>query len=83
MTIFKITTEDEQADLLRTLLKGSSFIKSIEEERQATRSDVSDVSSSDKIKSLLEEAKGRGLFADINDASEWQREIRKEWDRGF
>jgi hypothetical protein len=31
----------------------------------------------------MEEAEGKNLFADIKDPSEWQRELRKEWDRDF
>ncbi len=28
-------------------------------------------------------SKGKDLFKNIEDPSEWQREIRKEWDRDF
>ena len=35
----------------------------------------------ERIKKILDEAKGKDLFKDIEDPSEWQRELRKEWDR--
>jgi hypothetical protein len=36
-----------------------------------------------KIKKLLEDARGKNLFADIKDPAKWQRKIRKEWDHDF
>jgi hypothetical protein len=84
MTILKITIEDEQAGSLRNLLKGVSYIKKIEEEPVVSENAVFDkISPLEKIKQLLEEAKGKNLFKDIKDPSEWQRELRKEWDRDF
>ena len=37
----------------------------------------------ESIKAIMEEAKGKNVFQAIEDPSEWQREIRKEWDRDF
>ncbi len=79
MTILKITIEDEQAISLRNLLNGVSYIKKIEEESLVSENAVSyKASSLEKIKQILEEAKGKDLFKHIKDPSEWQREIRKE-----
>jgi Xaa-Pro aminopeptidase len=80
MTILKVTVNDEQADELRALLNNISFVMSVEQER--LKIDESNVTYS-KIKKVLDEAKGKDLFKDIKDPVEWQRSIRKEWERDF
>ena len=82
MTTIKVTVEDENADLLKKLLQEVSFVKNVEEEVVVNKSHEAK-SSYDRIKKLLNEAKGKNLFADIKDPVEWQRELRKEWDRDF
>ena len=37
----------------------------------------------DRINRILDEAKSKNLFKDIEEPSEWQREMRKEWERDF
>ena len=82
MTILKITVEDKQAGLLRKLLQDVSYVKNIEEEHLAVTEKYNDNESVlYRIKRILDEAKGKDLFKDIEDPSEWQRELRKEWDR--
>ncbi len=84
MTILKITVEDEQADILRKLLQEVSFVKNIEEEHPGDRNTGTNAASSyQQIKKLLDNAEGKNLFKDIDDPSQWQRELRKEWDRDF
>jgi hypothetical protein len=83
MTVLKITVEDEQADLVRKLLHGVSFVKSIEEEPVVKLELPEKGSTVDRIKKILDEAKHKNLFTDIKDPVEWQRELRKEWDRDF
>ncbi len=79
MTILKITVEDEHADLLRKLLQEISFVKSIDDEHQANI--INTESTVYKITKIMDEAKGKDLFKNIEDPSAWQRELRKEWDR--
>lgn len=84
MTILKITVEDEQVALLRELLKQVSFVKNIEEDHSSSTINPSNTDPSyNNVKKLLDEARGKNLFKNINDPSEWQRELRKEWDRDF
>ncbi|MDB4905154.1 MAG: hypothetical protein JWQ63_4435 [Mucilaginibacter sp.] len=84
MTILKVTVEDEQADNLRKLLQEVPFVKNIEEENLTDNNKIKITESSyERIKKILDEAKGKNLFKDIEDPSEWQREIRKEWERDF
>ncbi|GAC1313358.1 MAG: hypothetical protein NVSMB24_36470 [Mucilaginibacter sp.] len=84
MTILKITVEDEQVALLRELLKQVSFVKNIEEDHSTNVINASNTEPAyDRVKKLLEDAKGKNLFKNIDDPSEWQRELRKEWDRDF
>jgi len=40
--------------------------------------DQTEQSSLERIKMILQEAKGKNLFEEITHPSEWQREIRKE-----
>jgi hypothetical protein len=84
MTILKITVEDEHVGLLRKLLNEVPFVKNIEEEPKVFDNEVYEPKSSlERIKKILDEAKGKNLFEDIKDPVEWQREIRKEWNRDY
>jgi hypothetical protein len=84
MTTFKVTVEDEQADQLKELLQNVSFVKSVEEETSLTENLLAEPESPyERIKKILDSAKGKDLFKEIDDPSEWQRQIRKEWDRDF
>lgn len=84
MTTFIVTVEDEQADKLKKLLQDTSFVKSIVEEEPGNTGMVSEPETAyERIRKILDSAKGKNLFKDIKDPSEWQREIRKEWDRDF
>lgn len=84
MTTFKVVVEDEQAGLLKKLLQEVSFVKSVEEDTAVVTNKFQEPELHyERIKKILEDAKGKNLFKDIKDPSEWQREIRKEWDRDF
>ncbi len=83
MTIIKVTVEDESADLLKKLLKEVSFVKSIEEEPIVIDTLQEPEPPYARIKKILDDAKGKNLFEEIKDPSEWQHELRKEWDRDF
>lgn len=83
MTTLRITVEDENAGTLKKLLQEVSFVKSIEEESVVEKDSGGKETSLERIKKILEEAKGKNLFKDIEDPVEWQREVRKEWDRDF
>lgn len=37
----------------------------------------------ERITTILNDYKGRNFFATIKDPVEWQRELRREWDRDF
>ena len=80
MVTLKVTVEDEQADALKNLLKEVSFVRSVEEETRTAQLEEPNTPY-ERIKSILDSAKGKNLFEDIKDPSAWQREIRKEWDR--
>jgi len=80
MTILKVMVDDDQADELKRLLHDISFVKSVVEEQIPT--DESNITYN-RIKKILDSAKGKELFKDIKDPVEWQKEIRKEWERDF
>lgn len=83
MTTLRITVDDENAGMLKKLLKEVSFVKSVEEEKVIEKGTSSKETSLERIKKILDEAIGKNLFKDIEDPVEWQRELRKEWDRDF
>jgi hydrogenase maturation factor HypE len=83
MTIIKVTVEDESAELLKKLLQEVPFVKNVEEEHIVNNNFREPESAYTRIKKMLDDAKGKNLFEDIKDPSEWQRELRKEWDRDF
>ncbi len=83
MTTFRVVVEDEQAGLLKKLLQEVSFVKSVEEEPLAITALQEPESAYEKIKKIQQEIGDKDLFKDIKDPVEWQREIRREWDRDF
>lgn len=84
MTTLKVIVADENADSLKRLLREVPYVKSIEEDSTVGASQLSEPETSyERIKNILDSAKGKDLFKDITDPSEWQRQIRKEWDRDF
>ena len=84
MTTFRVVVEDEQAGLLKKLLQEVSFVKSVEEEPLTTTAVLQEPESAyEKLKKIQQEIGDKELFKDIKDPVEWQREMRKEWDRDF
>ena len=85
MTILKVTVEDEKAEALKNILRGVPFVKNIEESEPVDDKILlrEPESAYERIKKILDDAKGKDLFKEIKDPVEWQREIRKEWDRDF
>jgi hypothetical protein len=81
MVTLRVTVEDEQAEELKKLLGEVTFVKSIEEEHLTNNQVQEPEAPYERIKKILESAKGKNLFKDIEDPSEWHRQIRKEWDR--
>jgi Mn-dependent DtxR family transcriptional regulator len=82
MTTLKIVVDDDRAGMLKNLLQEISFVKSVEEDHKVMENNRRvNETSLDRIKKILDKAKGKDLFKDIEDPSEWQRELRKEWDR--
>jgi len=80
MTTLIVKVDDERTESLKKILSEIPYVQGVkEEEKSATVSEPS--TQYERIKKIVEAAKGKNLFADIKDPAEWQREIRKEWDR--
>lgn len=76
--------EDEKAEQLKELLLNVAFVKSVETEQPKDGNHLHEPEMPyERLKKTLDSAKGKDLFKDIKDPSEWQRQIRKEWDRAF
>jgi len=82
MVTLRVTVEDEQAEALKKLLGEVAFVKSIEEEH-LTNEIKEPETPYQKLKRIQSEIGNKQLFSEIKDPSEWQREIRREWDRDF
>lgn len=83
MITLKVVVKNEQAGLLKKLLQEVSFVKSVEEEMILSKNFEEPETPYERIKKIQEEIGDKKLFKAIQDPSEWQREIRKEWDRDF
>ncbi len=78
MTILKVMVDDEQADELKKMLHEIDIVKSVEEEQHDA---APENSLAQRMEDILDAVKGKELFKDITDPVEWQRNIRKEWER--
>jgi len=82
MATLIIKVDDERTESLKRILNEIPYVRGVEvEEADVLLSEPSTQYKS--IKKILDKAKGKNLFQDIKDPVEWQREIRKEWDRDF
>lgn len=80
MTTLTINIEEGHEEDVKAFLRNAGFkTEIVEENRQALVAEPE--TPYEKIKKLLDDAKGKDLFKEIEDPSAWQREIRKEWDR--
>lgn len=66
------------------MLHDVSFVLEIKDDLSALKNRVSEpMSPYERLVQIQEEIGDKKLFEEIKDPSEWQREIRKEWDRDF
>lgn len=84
MTTLKVIVADENADSLKRSLREMPYVKSIEDTDPASAIELNEPETAyERIKKIQQEIGDKELFKDIKDPSEWQRKIRKEWDRDF
>ena len=82
MTTLKVIVADENADSLKRLLREIPYVKSIEDADTVSATEFNEPETAyERIKKIQQEIGDKELFKDIKDPSEWQRQIRKEWDR--
>ncbi|GGH20482.1 hypothetical protein [Mucilaginibacter phyllosphaerae] len=82
MTTLIVKVDDERIESLKKILSEIPYVHEVEVEE--TTSQLNDPQSTyERIKKIQEEIGDKKLFENIKDPSEWQREIRKEWDRDF
>jgi UDP-N-acetylmuramyl tripeptide synthase len=82
MTTLIVKVDDERTESLKKILREIPYVHEVEEERSSDQFHEPS-EQYQRIKAILDKAKDKNLFKDIKDPSEWQREIRKEWDRDF
>lgn len=76
-----ITVDDERTESLKKILKDIPYVRNIAV--KSSDAAINEPTQLDRIKAILNASKGKDLFHDIKDPVEWQRNIRKEWDRDF
>lgn len=82
MATLIVKVDDERTESLKKILSEIPYVHEVEEEHSGNQ--LQEPSEQYyRIKSILDKSKAKDLFKDIQDPSEWQREIRKEWDRDF
>jgi len=74
MTTLIIKVDDEEVESFKKTLNKMPYVRDIVVAKQTVT--LAEPSQSERIKSILEAAKGKKLFDDIEDPVEWQREIR-------
>jgi tRNA G10 N-methylase Trm11 len=80
MTTVMINIEEGHEEELKTLLRKANFkVEIMEGAKPALLAEPE--STYEKLKKIQEDIGEQELFKNIKDPSEWQREIRKEWDR--
>ena len=79
MTTLIVKVDDEDTESLKKVLSDIPYVRNIAVEKDTDLNEPS--TQYQKIKKILDDARGKNLFQDIKDPVEWQREIRKEWDR--
>ena len=82
MTTLIVKVDDERTESLKRILSEIPYVHEVAVEKEiASLKEPS--TQFERIKLILDKARGQDLFKDIKDPVEWQREIRKEWDRDF
>lgn len=82
MTTLIVKVDDDRTESLKKILQEIPYVHEVEEE--GSGSIFHEPSTQyQRIQKIIDRAKGKNLFADIKDPVEWQRELRKEWDRDF
>ena len=79
MTTLIVKVDDEDTESLKKVLSDIPYVRNIAVEKDTDLNEPS--TQYQKIKKILDDARGKNLFQDIKDPVEWQREIRKGWDR--
>lgn len=75
-----VTVDDDGVEFLKEILENIPYVREIVVEDTAPDDPIGQLK---KIQTILNNAKGKGLFDHIADSVEWQRGIRKGWDRSF
>lgn len=82
MTTLIVKVDDNRTESLKKILSEIPYVHDVAvgNDENALKEPSTQY---ERIRSILEKAKGQNLFENIEDPVEWQREIRKEWDRDF
>lgn len=82
MTTLIVKVDDDRTESLKKILSEIPYVHDVAVEQTGTQ--LNDPQSTyERIKKVQAEIGDKKLFENIKDPSEWQREIRKEWDRDF
>lgn len=84
MTTITVQVDNEQnAILLEKMLKALSFVEDIDIKNDGIEMVEEPKGSYTKLKKTLDKTEGDMMFPDIKNPSEWQKDLRDEWERNF
>lgn len=84
MTTLIVTVEERHEEELKKLLLEVPFKIEVREGGAAEHSHLNEPTTAyERLVQIQKEIGDKELFKEIKDPTEWQREIRKEWDRDF
>ena len=84
MTTITVQVNNEQnAALLEKMLNALSFVEDVDVKIQSSNLLEDPKGSYNRLKKILDKTDGEVLFKDIKNPSDWQKEIRNEWERNI
>lgn len=84
MTTITVQVDNEQnAVLLEKMLKALSFVEDVDIKKTNVEMVEEPKGSYTKLKKILDTTEVNTLFADIKNPSEWQKDLRDEWERNL
>lgn len=84
MTTITVQVDNEQnAVLLEKMLKALSFVEDVDIKKDTIEMVEESKGSYKKLKKVLDKTEGDTLFTDIKNPSDWQKDLRNEWERNL
>ncbi|PWS31340.1 hypothetical protein [Pedobacter paludis] len=84
MTTITVQVDNEQnAVLLEKMLKALSFVEDVDIKNNVSGMVEEPKGSYKKLKKILDKTEAETLFTNIKNPSDWQKDLRDEWERNL